>query len=86
MGSAIARNNKPSHHKLESAKFTEKNPHVQRNHFQKRRKGQILKTLAHKLKKLELNITNFKLKHAKLRLDCAKEPDPNVSYGLKAKN
>jgi hypothetical protein len=46
-----------------------------------------LKKLGPKLNKLKLNIsTNSKLKHAKTRPNCAKKPDPGISYGLKVKN
>ncbi len=38
-----------------------------------------------KLKKLELNDTNLKLKGKKTCLDCAQVPDPSVSHGLKVK-
>ncbi len=42
------------------------------------RKGQILKKLVPKWKKLELN--------KKSRLNHAKKPDPSISYGLKVKD
>jgi hypothetical protein len=37
-----------------------------------------------KSNKLELNSTNLKLKSKKT--DCAKKPDPSISFGLKVKN
>jgi hypothetical protein len=42
--------------------------------------------LASKSKKLELNSTNLELKSKKTRSDCAKKPDPSISYRLKVKN
>ncbi len=39
-----------------------------------------------KSKKVELNSTNLRLKNKKTHSDCAKKPDPSVSYGLKVKN
>ncbi len=53
---------------------------------QKTRKGRITKKLASKSKKLELNCTNLELNSKKTRSDCAKAPDPSVSYGIKVKN
>jgi hypothetical protein len=50
------------------------------------RKGCLLKKLAPKSKKLELNSINLWLKSKKPRPDCAKKPDPSVSYGLKVKS
>jgi hypothetical protein len=50
------------------------------------RKGWLSKKLVPKLKKLELNSTNLKLNSKKTRPDCAKKPDPSISYGLKVKN
>jgi hypothetical protein len=50
------------------------------------RKGWILKNLAPKSIKLELNSTNLKLKHAQTCLNHAKKPDPSICYGLKVKN
>jgi hypothetical protein len=38
------------------------------------------------LNKLELNSTNLMLKSKIPHPDCAKKPDPSVSYGLKVKN
>jgi hypothetical protein len=55
-------------------------------HSQKSRKGWILKKLASKSKKLELNCTNLKLNSKRTRSDCAKMPDPSVSSGLYVKN
>ncbi len=48
--------------KVESANFLEENSHKPGKLPQKMRKGQISKKLAYKLKKLELNRTNLKLK------------------------
>jgi hypothetical protein len=48
--------------------------------------GQILKKLAPKSKKLELNSANSKLKSKKTCLYCTKKPDPSIGYGLKVKN
>ncbi len=54
--------------------------------FSKLRKGQILKKLASKSKKLELNCTNLMLNSNKTRSDRAKKPDPSISSGLYVKN
>jgi hypothetical protein len=62
--SANPGNNKPSYHKAESGEFLEGNSYKPRDLSQKMRKGQILNKLAPKSKKLELNSTNLKLKHA----------------------
>ncbi len=66
--------------------FQRKIPMDQEAFLWKKRKGQIPKELASKLKKLELNRTNLELNSKKTRLDCAKTPDPSVSSGLKVKN
>jgi hypothetical protein len=50
------------------------------------RKCQSQKKLVPKLKKLELNSTNLKLKSSKTCLDCTQTPDSSVSPGLKVKN
>ncbi len=57
-----------------------------KNLSEKKRIGQISKKFAPTSKKLELNNTSSKLKHAKAHLNWAKKPDPNVSYGLKVKS
>ncbi len=44
------------------------------------------KKLASKLKKLELNSTDLKLKSKRTRSDCARKPDLSISSGLKVKN
>jgi hypothetical protein len=49
------------------------------------RKGQILKKLASKGKKLELKYTSLKLNSKKTRSDWAKTPDPSASSGLREK-
>ncbi len=80
------KNEKPSCQKAERANFPEVNACGPRNLSQKSRKGRILKKLASKSKKLELNHTNLKLNSKKIRSDCAKMHDPSVSSGLKVKN
>ncbi len=50
------------------------------------RKGQTPKKLVSKSNKLELDSTNLRLKSKKTCKDCAKKPDPSISYGLKVKN
>jgi hypothetical protein len=84
--SANYRNEKPSCQKAESANFLEENSRIPRSLSQKMRKGQISNKLASKLKKLELNCTNIELNSKKTRSDCAKMPDPSISFGLKVKN
>ncbi len=84
--SAKRRNEKPSCQKAESANFPEENSRGPRNLSQETRKDWIPKKLASKLKRLELNCTNLELNSKKIRLDCAKTPDPSVSSGLKVKN
>jgi hypothetical protein len=49
---------KPSHQKVERANISDENTRGLRSLSQKSRKGQILKKIASKLKKLELNCTN----------------------------
>ncbi len=66
--------------------FLEENTRRPRNLSQKSRKGWILKKLASKSKKLELNPTNLELNSKKTHSDRAKTPDPSVSSGLKVKN
>ncbi len=56
------------------------------NPSQKSRKGQILKKLAPKLKKLELISTNLMLNRKNTRSDRAVEPDLSDSSGLYIKN
>jgi hypothetical protein len=70
--SANLGNEKPSCHEAESAKFLDANPGKLRDLSQKMKNGQVLKKSAPKLKKLELNSTNLKLKHAKTFLNCTK--------------
>ncbi len=77
---------KPSCQKAESANFMGENFHKLRNLSRKTKKGRLSKKLAPKLKKLELNSTSLKLKSKTSHLDCAKKPDPSVSYGLKVRN
>jgi hypothetical protein len=84
--STIPGNKKPSCQKAESDNFLEEISHELRNLYQKTRKGWILKKLAPKLKRLELNSTNLKLNCKKSCLDCAKKPDPSLSYGPRVKN
>jgi hypothetical protein len=84
--SANARNKKLSCQKAESANFPEENSSGLRKPFQKTRKGQLPKKLASKLKKLELNSTNLKLKSKKTCSDCTRKPDPSISNELKVKN
>ncbi len=60
--------------------FPEENACRPRNLSQKSRKGRIPKKLASKLKKLELNFTNLELNRKKARSDCAKAPDPSISF------
>jgi hypothetical protein len=79
-------NEKPSCQKAESANFQEENSCGPRCLSQKTRKGCIPKKLASKLKNLELNSTNLKLKSKKTCSDCTKEPDLSVSSELKVKN
>ncbi len=82
----MSRDKKLSRQKAESTDVTEENSHGLRNLSPKTRKGRLLKKLAPKLKKLELNGTNLKLKSKKTHSDCIKKPDPSVSSGLKVKN
>ncbi len=53
---------------------------------QKLRKCWIPKKLASKSKKLELNHTNLKLNSKNTCPDCARTPDPSISFGLYNKN
>jgi hypothetical protein len=59
--SANLGNERPSCQKAERANFPEENNHGPRSLSQKSRKGRILKKLAPKSKKLELNCTNLML-------------------------
>jgi hypothetical protein len=79
-------NEKASCQKAERADFPEEHTHGSRSLSQKLREGRILKKLASKSKKLELNCTYFKLNSKKTCSDCAKTPDPSVSSGLYVKN
>jgi hypothetical protein len=72
--------------KAESANFPEENSCGPKNLSLKMRKGRLPKKLASKLKKLEINSTNLKLKSKQPRPDFAEKPDPSVLYGLKVKN
>jgi hypothetical protein len=80
--SANLRNEKPSCQKAERA-FPEGKTRGSRSLSQKSRKGQILKKLASKSKKLELKCTSLKLYSKKTRSDCTKMPDPSFSSGLR---
>ncbi len=84
--SANSRDKKPSSQKVESANFLEENSCRSRNLSSKTSKGPLPKKLAPKLKKLELNSNSLKAEKQKPCPDCAKKPDPSVSYGLKVKN
>ncbi len=79
-------NKKPSHQKTESTNFSEEKYRKLRNLSQKTRKGRLPKKFAPKLKKIELNSTNLRLKTKKTCCDCAKKHDPSIDYGLKVKN
>ncbi len=79
-------NEKPSCQKAGSTNFPEENSREPRNLSQKTRKGRLPKKLVPKSKKLEVNSTNIRLKSKKTCSDCAKKPDPSVSYELKVKN
>jgi hypothetical protein len=80
------RNERPSRQKAERANFPEENTCGSRSLSQKSRTGRILKKLASKLKKLELNCTNLMLNSKKTRSDCTKMSDPSISFGLYVKN
>ncbi len=84
--SANLGNERPSSQKAEQANIPERNTCRLRSLSQKSRKGQILKKLASKLKKLELNCTKLMLNNKKTCSDCSKMPDPSVSSGLYVKN
>jgi hypothetical protein len=84
--SASLGNERPSCQKAENDNFLEENTRELRNLSQKSRKGWILKKLAPKLKKLELNCTNLMLNSKNTCSDCAKMPDPSISSGLYVKN
>jgi hypothetical protein len=84
--SANLGNEKPSHQKAERANFPDEDTRRSRSPSQKSRKGQILKKLASKLKKLELNHTNLELNSNKTCSDCTETPDPCISSGLYVKN
>ncbi len=77
---------RPSCQKAKRANFPEENTRGSRSLSQKSRKGQILKKLASKLKKSELNCTNLRLNSKNTHSDCAKTPNPSVSSGLYVKN
>jgi hypothetical protein len=83
---AKSKDKKLSCQKAERADFPVEISHGPRNLSQKTRKGLLLKKLASRLKKLELNSTNLKLKSKKTCSDYAEKPDPSVSSGLKVKN
>jgi hypothetical protein len=63
--SANPGNEKPSCHNTETAEFLKRHSHKPRDLSQKMRKGQILKKVAHKPKKVELNSTNLILNYKK---------------------
>jgi hypothetical protein len=84
--STNCRNEKPSCQKAESANIPEENSRRPRSLSPEKRKEQLPKKLASKLKKLELNSTNLKLKSKKAQSGHTKKPDPSVSSGLKVKN
>ncbi len=86
MQNTNSKDKKLSRQKAESANFLGGNSCGSRNLSLKTRKGRLPKKLASKSKKLELNSTNLKLKSKKTCSDCAKKPDPSVSYGLLVKN
>ncbi len=73
--SASLGNDRPSCQKAERANFLQENTRGSQNFSQKSRKGWILKKLAPKSKKLELNSTNLMLNSKNTRSDCAVEPD-----------
>jgi hypothetical protein len=77
---------RPSCQKAEIANFPEENTRGSRSPTQKSRKGQILKKLARKSKKLEQNCTNLMLNSKNTCSDCAKTPDPSISSRLCVKN
>jgi hypothetical protein len=61
--------------------------HKLRDISQIMKKGQILKKLAPKLKKIELNSTNSKLYYKKIAPKFStRKPDLSIRYGLKVKN
>ncbi len=84
--SANLRKERPSCQKAVKANFPGGNTHRSRSLSQKSRKGQILKKLVPKSKKLELNCTNLMPNSKNARSDCAKTPDPSISSGLYVKN
>jgi hypothetical protein len=71
--SANLRNKKPSCQKAKRANFLEEKTCGSRSLSHKSRKGLILKKLASKLKKLELNCTNLMLNSKNTLSDCAKK-------------
>jgi hypothetical protein len=77
---------RPSRQKAERADTPGESKRKSRNLSQKSRKVWILKKLASKSKKLELNCTNLELNSKKTRSDCAKTPGPSISSGLYVKN
>jgi hypothetical protein len=79
-------NERPSCQKAERANFLHENTRRLQNLSQKLRKGWILKKIASKSKKLELNCTNLMLNSKNTRSDCAVVPDPGISSGLYVKN
>jgi hypothetical protein len=79
-------NERPSCQKGERTIFLQENTHGSGNLSQKSRKGRILKKVASKLKKLELNHTNLILNSKNTRSDHAVVPDPGVGSGLYVKN
>jgi hypothetical protein len=83
---AKSKDKRHSCQKPKSADFLEENSCRPRNLSQKMRKAWFPKKLAYKLKKLELNSTNIKLKSKKTRSDCTKKSYPSISSGPKVKN
>ncbi len=84
--SANPGNRKPSCQKAESADFLWENSRKPRNLSRKTKKGWILNKIVPNLKKFVLNSTDLKLNCKKSHIDCTKEPDPSISFGLKVKN
>jgi hypothetical protein len=84
--SANPGNDKPFRQKAKSPNFPEEISRGLRNLSQKTIKGWSPKNLAPKSKKSELHSTNLELHCKKTYLDCAKTPDPRISYGLKIKS
>jgi hypothetical protein len=84
--SANPGNEKPSCQKAESSNFLGEKLCKPRILVQKTRKGCVLKKIAPKSKKLEINGCNKKLNSKKSCLVCTTKSDPSFSYGLTVKN